>query len=84
MSTKEGKQHKMSLRDLVSWRKIKPRGLVSSFYFKTKNRIGACQIETRRKAKRKMCLKLSPRVNVLLPITFCTFAMGVRLYSNVA
>jgi hypothetical protein len=35
------------------------------------------------KPREKCDLKKSPRVNVLLPITFCTFAMGVRFDSNV-
>ena len=54
------------------------------FYFKTKTRIGACQFETRRNAREKIVVKCHARQCLLLPVTFCTFAMGVRFNSNVA
>jgi hypothetical protein len=67
----------------MSMRKIKPRGLVSRFYFKTKIDLVDVNMKQEEKPREKCVLKKSPRVNVLLPITFCTFAMGVRLNSNV-
>jgi hypothetical protein len=57
-------------------RKIKPRGLVSRFNFKTKIDLVHVNIQQEEKPREKCVLKKSPRVKVLLPITFCSYPKG--------